>query len=105
MKKMVAVLKISFARHRQDTDGFKWDYTAATDSEVMDTVQVAPETIAGLSQIILKIIKANQRQELKKQISYLIGLRHRQAEVWEKYIADCQNRTNNTNQWVQANQQ
>lgn len=84
-----------------ETDGFAWDYTAATDDHVLDTKPIAHETIEGLSNIILKIIKPSQRRTLKKQIAYLIGLRHRQQEVWAEYMEDCQTRTNNTNQWVQ----
>jgi len=97
----VCILKIDFARHRQDTDGFKWDYTTATDDEIIDTVPVAQETIDGLSNIILKIVVPKQLPELRKQIAYLIGLRHRQAAAWKNLIADGETRLNNVKKWVQ----
>ena len=94
-----------FNNHRQETDGFEWNYTAATDEQVFVTAQVDGDTIDGLNQIILKIVQPHERKKLKKQIAYLIGLRHRQAEVWGKYIADCEARANNVNQWVQLHTQ
>lgn len=97
----VRSLELRFNNHRYETDGFTWDYTSATDEQVFVTAQVDKDTIEGLSQIILKIIKPQHRQKLREQIAYLIGLRHRQAEVWEKYLADCETRTNNVKQWVQ----
>ena len=103
IQERVRSLELIFNHHRHETDGFTWDYTAATDEQVFETAQVDKDTIDGLSGIILQIIKPGQRQKLKDQIAYLIGLRHRQAEVWEKFIADCETRTNNTNQWVQQN--
>ena len=103
IQERVRSLELRFNHHRYETDGFTWDYTAATDGQVFETAQVDKDTIDGLSGIVLKTIKPGQRQNLKKQIAYLIGLRHRQAEIWEKYLADCEARTNNVNQWVQQN--
>lgn len=96
----VKSLTFRFKGLEYETNGFAWDYTAATDEQVFDVSTVAQDTIDGLSEIILKIVKPQHRQKLKKQISYLIGLRHRQQEVWAKQLADFQNRTNNVNQWV-----
>lgn len=96
----VKSLTFRFKGLEYETNGFTWDYTAATDEQVFDVATVAQDTIDGLSEIILKIVKPQNRQKLKKQISYLIGLRHRQQEVWAKQIEDFQNRTNNVNQWV-----
>ena len=100
----VQVLQFRFKNHSDQTNGFAWDYTAAKDEDVLETTHVFQDTLDGLSDTILKIVKPGQRRKLKKQILYLTGLRHRQAEVWEKYIEDCQNRTNNVNQWVLQNQ-
>ena len=96
----VKSLTFRFKGLEYETNGFTWDYTAATDEQVFETIPVAQDTIDGLTEIILKIVKPGFRQKLRKQIAYLIGLRHRQQEVWEKQIEDFQNRTNNVNQWV-----
>jgi len=96
--------KLDFVRHRQDTCGFTWDYTSASDDEVIDTVPVGQETIDGLS-FILKMIVPAQRHELRKQIAYLIGLRHRQTEAWTNLITEGETRLNNVKQWVLQNQQ
>lgn len=101
IQERVQSLQFRFKGLEYETNGFTWDYTAATDEQVLDTNPVAQDTIDGLSQIILKIVKPQHRRKLKNQIAYLIGLRHRQQEVWAAYMEDCQNRTNNTNQWVQ----
>lgn len=101
----IALLKFRFKGLEHETDGFAWDYTAATPEQVLGVAPVAQDTINGLTEIILKIVKPSQRQKLRKQIAYLIGLRHRQQEVWAAYIADCEARTNNTNQWVQLHTQ
>lgn len=103
IQNQVNILKFRFKGLEYETAGFAWDYTAATDEQVLETNPVSQDTLDGLSQIILKIIKPQYRRKLKKQIAYLIGLRHRQQEVWEKYIANCEARTNNTRKWVQAN--
>ena len=96
----VKSLTFRFKGLEYETNGFTWDYTAATDEQVFDVAPVAQDTIDGLTETILKIVKHHERRKLRKQIAYLIGLRHRQQEVWEKQIADFQNRTNNANQWV-----
>lgn len=100
----VAVLKSRFITHRMDTDGFKLDFQNASDKDILDTTPVSQDTINGLSNVIMKIIVPKQRSELRLQIAYLIGLRHRQAEAWERLIADYEARTNNTNQWVAQNE-
>lgn len=100
----VDVLKHRFKNHQHQTDGFTWDYTAATDEDVFDTTNVLQDTIDGLSTIILAIISPKDRPALRNQIAYLTGLRQRQSEVWEKRIADFQTRTNNTKQWVLTNE-
>jgi hypothetical protein len=99
-QEQVELLKFRFKGLEHETDGFTWDYTAATSEQVLEVSPVAQDTIDGLSEIILKIVKPHERQKLKNQIAYLIGLRHRQQDVWAAYIEDCQNRTNNTSQWV-----
>ena len=101
----VKTLSFRFKGLEYETDGFTWDYTAATDEQVLNTSPIAQDTIDGLSNLILKIIKPNQRQKLKEQIAYLIGLRHRQQDAWAAYIDDCQTRTNNVKQWVQIHKQ
>ena len=97
----VKSLQFRFKGLEYETNGVTWDYTTATDSQVFDVIPVAQDTIDGLSQVIMKIIKPHQRRKLKNQITYLIGLRHRQQDVWAKQIADFKNRTNNVNSWVQ----
>lgn len=96
----VKSLTFRFKGLEYETNGFTWDYTAATDDEIIDTVPVDQETIDGLSNIILKIVVPKQRPELRKQISYLIGLRHRQASAWKNLITDGETRLNNVKQWV-----
>ena len=103
-REQVDVLKHRFKNHQHQTDGFTWDYTAASDEDVFDTTNVLQDTIDGLSTIILKIINPKDRPALRNQIAYLTGLRQRQGEVWEKRIADFQTRTNNTKQWVLQNE-
>lgn len=102
-RERVDILKHRFKNHQHQTDGFTWDYTAATDEDVFSTTAVLQETIDGLSTIILKIINPKDRPILRNQIAYLTGLRQRQSEVWEKQLADFQARTNNTNKWVLTN--
>lgn len=99
----VKSLTFRFKGLEYETNGFTWDYTAATDEQVFETNPVAQDTIDGLTETILKIVKPHERRKLRKQIAYLIGLRHRQQEVWVKQIADFQNRTNNVKQWVLQN--
>jgi hypothetical protein len=101
IQEQVKLLRFRFKGLEHETNGFAWDYTAATNEQVLETNPIAQDTIDGLSNTILKIIKPNQRRKLKQQIAYLIGLRHRQQEVWAAYLEDCQNRTKNVNQWVQ----
>ena len=100
----VAVLKSRFITHRIDTDGFRLDFQRASDKEILDITPVSQDTINGLSDVIMKIIVPKQRNELRLQITYLIGLRHRQAEAWGRLIADYETRTKNTNQWVAQNE-
>lgn len=105
IREYVSVIQSRRRNHEYQTNGFTWDYTAATDEDVRDTTGVFQETIDGLSQVILKIILPKHRPQLRRQIAYLIGLRQRQAEAWERYIKDCEERTENVNQWLEANQQ
>lgn len=100
----VQVLKARFITHQRETNGFTWDFQEATDDEVLDTTQVSKDTIDGLANVIMKIIVPNQKKALRNHIAYLIGLQSRQADAWALYIADCQTRTNNTNQWVSQNE-
>lgn len=100
----VRLLKTRFSNHHHQTDGFTWDFLNATDEQVMNATSVFEDTITGLSTEILKAIAPQHRPQLRRQIAYLIGLRQRQCEAWERYIADCEARTNNTNQWVLQNQ-
>ena len=101
----VQALKNRLNNHSHQTNGFTWDYTAATDEEVLDTTNVFQDTLDGLSDVILQIVSPKDRTLVRKQIAYLNGLRHRQAEAWERYIADCEQRTKNTNQWLLQNAQ
>lgn len=101
----VEVLKSRFITHQRETDGFKWDFQAASDKDILEMTVVKKDTIDGLVDVIMKIIIPKQRKELRDQISYLIGLQSKQAEVWARFMEDCQNRTNNTNQWVLQNAQ
>jgi len=101
IQNQVNVLKFRFKGLEYETDGFRWDYTTATPEQVLNVVPVSQDTIDGLFKVIMKIIKPYQRRKLKKQIAYLIGLHHRQQEVWAEYMEDCQTRANNVNQWVQ----
>lgn len=101
MQEQVKLLQFRFKGHEHETDGFTWDYTAATDEQVLNVAPISKDTIEGLCGVIMKIIKPKYRRKLKRQIVYLVGLRHRQKEVLAAYMEDCQNRTNNVNQWVQ----
>ena len=103
IKEAVKVLGHRLSNHHHQTNGFTWDYTTATDEDVLETTDVFSGTLDGLSQVILTIILPKHRPILRRQIAYLIGLRQRQAEAWTNLIADCEARTNNTNQWVQQN--
>lgn len=103
IKETVKILGHRLSNHHHQTSGFTWDYTAATDEQVLETTNVFSETLDGLSRVILKIILPKYRPLLRRQIAYLIGLRQRQAEAWINLIADCEARTNNTNEWVQQN--
>lgn len=100
IQEQLKLIQFRFKGLEHETNGFAWDYTAATDEQVLETAPISGDTIDGLSQVIMKIVKPQYRRKLRKQISYLIGLRHRQQEVWAAYMEDCKNRTNNTNQWV-----
>ena len=99
----VNVLKARFAIHRNDTENFTINFQSETDEFIMTMTPVKPDTLEGLTGIIMKIILPKQRAELRKQIAYLIGLQKKQQDVWARYIADCHTRTNNTNQWVSQN--
>ena len=104
IKEQVANLSHRLRNHHHQTDGFTWDYTAATHEQVLETSNVFPETLDGLTQVIMKIILPKDRPTLRRQIAYLSGLQQRQAKAWQWYIADCKARTENTNQWVLQNQ-
>ena len=105
IQEQVKLLQDRFSNHHYQTDGFTWDFVNATDEQVRDTASVFDETITGLSGIILKAITPKHRPQLRREIAYLIGLRQRQAEAWERYMADCQQRTDNVNQWIETHQQ
>lgn len=104
MKDMVNMLKFRFKAIHDQTDGFTWDYNTATDEEVFELSPIAKDTVTGLHDIILKIIKPEQRPLLRKHIAYIIGLRDRQAGVWRKKLEEYAERTKNTNQWVISNE-
>ena len=99
----VNVLKARFAIHRNDTENFTINFQSESDEFIRTLTPVKPDTLEGLTQIIMKIVIPKQRATLRKQIAYLIGLQKKQQDVWSRYIADCQTRTNNTNQWVSQN--
>lgn len=105
LKQQVSILQSRFMNHRHQTDGFTWDYTNASDEEVLNTTDVLQDTIDGLTGIILKIVLPQYKKSLRNHIHYLIGLRQRQAEAWERYLANCSERTNNANQWVLQHEQ
>lgn len=104
IREQVTNISYRLSNHHHQTDGFTWDYTAATDKEVLEITNVFPETLDGLTQVIMKIILPKDRPTLRRQIAYLSGLQQRQAKAWQWYIADCKARTENTNQWVLQNQ-
>ena len=56
IKDTVKTLSHRLRNHHHQTDGFTWDYTAATDEQVLETTNVFHETLDGLSKVILKII-------------------------------------------------
>lgn len=99
----VNALKARFAIHRNDTENFTINFQSETDEFIRTLTPVKPDTLEGLTGIIMKIVLPKHRAELRKQIAYLIGLQKKQQDVWARYIADCQTRTNNTNQWVSQN--
>ena len=99
----VEAIQYRYKNHRYQTDNFTWDYLKATDEEVLNTTGIFSHTIDGLSGLIMQITLPKHRTRLRREIAYLIGLRQRQAEAWERYIADCEARANNVNQWVIAN--
>jgi hypothetical protein len=101
----VNVLKARFAIHRNDTENFTLNFQSESDEYIRSLTPVKPDTLEGLTGIIMKIVLPNHRAQLRKQISYLIGLQKKQQDVWDRYIADCQTRTNNTNQWLSQNAQ
>jgi len=105
IREHVELIQFRMKNHHYQTDGFTWDYNSATDEQVLTTTNVFPETLDGLTRVIMKIILPKDRPTLRRQIAYLSGLQQRQAKAWQWYIADCQTRTNNTNQWVLQNQQ
>jgi hypothetical protein len=101
IKYQVEVLKARFAIHRNDTENFTINFQSESDEFIRTMTPVKLDTLEGLTGIIMKIVLPKHRAELRKQISYLIGLQKKQQDVWARYIADCQTRTNNTNQWLQ----
>ena len=105
IKCQVNVLKARFSIHRHDTENFTLNFQSESDEYIRSLTPVKPDTLEGLTGIIMKIVLPNHRAQLRKQIAYLIGLQKKQQDVWTRYIADCQSRTNNTNQWVSQNAQ
>lgn len=105
IKQQVEILQSRFTNHRHQTGNFTWDYTIATDKEVLNTTDVFQDTLDGLTGIILKIVQPQYKKALRKHIHYLTGLRQRQAEAWERYLANCSERTNNARQWVLQHEQ
>jgi len=103
IKYQVNVLKARFAIHRNDTENFTINFQSESDEYIRSLTPVKPDTLEGLTGIIMKIVLPSHRATLRKQIAYLIGLQKKQQDVWARYIADCQTRTNNTNQWVSQN--
>jgi hypothetical protein len=94
-----------FNQHKHETSGFTLDYEAANDDDVFDLKPVSQELIEFLTTVIVKITKPEKLPELKKNIAYLIGLRHRQQVAWTNKLADFDNRLNNTAKWVQEHTQ
>jgi len=98
-------VKFRFTAIAHETDNFSWDFTRATDEQVLQTAPISQDTINALTEKILPVVKPSHRAKLREQIAYLIALRHRQGEAWENYLADCEARTNNCKQWVKSNAQ
>ncbi len=94
-----------YGQHNYETSGFTLDYEAANDDDVFDLKPVSQELIDFLTTVIVKITKPEKLPELKKNIAYLIGLRHRQQVAWTNKLADFDNRLNNTAKWVQEHTQ
>jgi hypothetical protein len=94
-----------FNQHHYETEGFTWDYEAANDDDVFWTKPVDQKTIDFLTTVMVKITKPEKLPELKKNIAYLIGLRHRQQVAWTNKLAEFDNRLNNTAKWVQEHTQ
>lgn len=104
MNDQICLIQSRFSNHHHQTDGFKFDYIAATDERILKLTNVFECTIDALTTNVLKSVAPKYRAQLRKDIAYLIGLRQRQVETWERYKADCQTRTDNTNKWVLQNQ-
>ncbi len=90
-----------FNQHKHETNGFTMDYEAASDDKVFDMKPVSQGLIDFLTNGVIKCTKPEHLQILKKNIAYLIGLRHRQQEAWTNKLADFETRLNNTRKWVQ----
>lgn len=100
----VSVLRYRFNAHFEETNGFRWNFIDANYKEVVELKPVSQDTIDGLSGLIHSLSVPKNRAKLKRQISYLIALRHRQCEAWEEMMQDFETRTKNTIQWVQSHE-
>jgi hypothetical protein len=98
----IKTIQNRFLNHHHQTEGFTWNYNKATDDDVLSTTTVFPDTIQGLSDQILKSIVPKQRPQLRKDITYLIGLQERQKQAWDNYLADCNSRIKNTEKWLSS---
>lgn len=102
-REQVQLIHFRFRNHSQQTDGFRMDFVSADDDTILNLTPVFKDTINALSNEVMRTIAPKHRPTLRKQIAYLIGLKQRQAEAWERFIQDCQTRKENTDQWVQLN--
>lgn len=101
IKDTVDAVKYRYSNHKYQTDNFRWDYTSATDEDVRNTSSVFEDTILVLSLIVDKAILPKYRVKMREDIAYLIGLRHRQSEAWERFIQECEQKTINIENWLQ----
>lgn len=90
-----------YNQHKYETRGFTLKYESETDDEVFDLKPVSQGLIDFLTNGVIKCTKPEELPQLKKNIAYLIGLRHRQQEAWTNKLADFETRLNNTKKWVQ----
>lgn len=96
----VESLKWRYSTLKHQTNNFRWNFLEASDDDVFEIFLVSEDTIEGFASIILKLIDPKHRIRLRREITYLVALRHRQIEAWHNKLAEFESQSKRLDKWL-----